>query len=52
VKVKNWEGPHKSITGADPGFQVKGAHLKNCAERREARKCLGYFVRPLDPPLD
>jgi hypothetical protein len=22
-------------TGADPGFQVRGAHLKNCAERRE-----------------
>ena len=21
-----------------------GAHLKNCTERREARKCLGYFV--------
>ena len=31
-------------TGADPGFQVRGAHLKHCAERREARKVLGYFV--------
>jgi hypothetical protein len=31
--------------GADPGFQVReGALKKNCAERREARKCLGYFV--------
>ena len=30
--------------GADTGFQVRGAHLKNCAERREARKFLGYFV--------
>jgi hypothetical protein len=30
--------------GADPGFQVRGAYLKNCAERREARKFWGYFV--------
>ena len=29
---------------ADPGFQVRRAHLKNCAERREARKFLRYFV--------
>ena len=35
----NW-----SHSGADRGFQVRGAHLKNCAERREARKFLGYFV--------
>jgi hypothetical protein len=33
------------ITGADPGFQVRGGRtLKNCAERREARKFLRYFV--------
>jgi hypothetical protein len=31
-------------TGADPGFPVRGAHLKKCAERGEARKLLGYFV--------
>jgi len=32
-------------TGADPGFQVRGGALKkNCAERREAGKFLGYFV--------
>ena len=31
-------------SGADPGFQVRGAHVKKCAERREARKFLGYFV--------
>ena len=32
-------------TGADPGFQVRGGTLKkNCAERREARNFLGYFV--------
>ena len=32
-------------TGADPGFQVRGgARKKNCAEWREARKFLGYFV--------
>jgi len=32
-------------TGADPGFQVRGCGLKkNGAERREVRKCLGYFV--------
>jgi hypothetical protein len=32
-------------SGADPGFQVRGGALKkNCAERREARKFLGYFV--------
>jgi hypothetical protein len=31
--------------GADPGFQVRGGALKkNCVERREARKFLGYFV--------
>ena len=31
--------------GADPGFQVRGCALKkNCAERREVRKFLGYFV--------
>jgi hypothetical protein len=33
------------FTGADPGFQVRGgAHKKNCAERREVLKFLGYFV--------
>ena len=33
------------ITGTDPGFQAKGGALKkNCAEWREARKFLGYFV--------
>jgi hypothetical protein len=34
------------LTGADPGFQVRGGGaLKiNCAERREARTFLGYFV--------
>jgi hypothetical protein len=31
------------ISGADPGFQVRGRTLKNCAERREARTFLGYF---------
>jgi hypothetical protein len=32
-------------SGADPGFQVRGGALKkNCAERREARIFLGYFV--------
>ena len=31
--------------GADPGFQVRGGELKkNCAEWREVRKILGYFV--------
>jgi hypothetical protein len=30
-----------TYAGADPGFQVRGAHLKNCAERREARNCWG-----------
>ena len=30
---------------ADPGFQVRGGALKkNRADRREARKFLGYFV--------
>jgi hypothetical protein len=34
-----------SYPGADPGFQARGDALKkNCAERREARKFLGYFV--------
>jgi hypothetical protein len=34
------------IAGADPGFQAKGVGrtYKNCAERREALKFLGYFV--------
>jgi hypothetical protein len=35
--------PLGAFGGADPGFQVRGAHLKNCAERREARKCLRYL---------
>ena len=30
--------------GVDPGFKLGGVHSKNCTERREARKCLGYFV--------
>ena len=25
-------------------FKLGGAHLKNCAEQREARTFLGYFV--------
>ena len=30
------------FSGADPGFQVRGAYLKkHCVERREARKILG-----------
>ena len=36
-----------SLTGADPGFQVRGggdALKTNRAERRKARKFLGYFV--------
>ena len=34
-----------SIPGADPGFQGRrGALKKNCPERREALKFLGYFV--------
>ena len=51
-KVKFWNsaivGPFQLnlsllvlLAGADPGFS---ALKKNCAERREARKCLGYFV--------
>ena len=33
------------ISGADPGFQVRGADLKKIrAEWREARNFLGYFV--------
>ena len=32
----------KWSTGEDPGFQVRGgAHLKKCAERREAHKFWG-----------
>jgi hypothetical protein len=35
----------RSISGADPGFQVRGrADLKKCAKRREERNVLGYFV--------
>ena len=39
----------RAISGADLGFQVRGggggsALKKNCAERREARTFLGYFV--------
>ena len=30
-------------TVADPGFQVRGTHLKKFTERREAQKCVGYF---------
>jgi hypothetical protein len=32
----------KILPGADPGFQVRGCTLKNCAERRDARTFLGY----------
>ena len=33
------------ILCTDPGFQVRGwCTYKNCAERRQARKFLGYFV--------
>ena len=32
---------HTHYPGADPGFQVRGAHLKKIAERMEARKFLG-----------
>ena len=36
------------IPGEDPGFQARGGGLKKkCAERREARKLLGYFVRKI-----
>ena len=28
----------------DPGFQVRGCTYKNCAERKDARTFLGYFV--------
>ena len=31
-------------TGADPGFQDRGVYIKNCAERREARKYLGLIA--------
>ena len=31
-------------SGADPGFQVRGRTWKDCAERREARTFLEYFV--------
>ena len=35
----------KELAWADPGFQVRGGALKkDCVERREARKILGYFV--------
>jgi hypothetical protein len=34
-----------STAGTDTGFQVRGGAIKkNCAERKEARKSLGYFV--------
>ena len=34
------------FAGVDPGFPVRGGGrtYKNCAERREARTFLGYFV--------
>ena len=39
-KSKDW-----LASGVDPGFQVRGGCTKkNCAEQREARKLLGYFV--------
>ena len=43
--LNNFNNYKRLETGADPGFQVKrGAHKKNCVERREARKLLGSFV--------
>ena len=38
-------------SGADPGFQVRGRTWKNCAEWREARTFLGYFVWKITPIL-
>ena len=44
-KIKTF-GMISLIAGADPGFQIRGggALKKNCAERREVRKILWYFV--------
>ena len=33
-----------TLSGADPGFQVRGAHLKKLRRTEGARKFLGYFV--------
>ena len=33
-----------TVQGRIQDFKLGGAHLKNCAERRVARKFLGYFV--------
>ena len=35
---------NRCSSGADPGFQVRGRTLKNCAERRDARNFFGYFL--------
>ena len=45
VAIEDFRTKFVVYPGADPGFQVRGGRtLKNCAERREARKFLGYFV--------
>ena len=33
-----------NIQGRIQDFKLGGAHLKNCAERREVRNLFGYFV--------
>jgi hypothetical protein len=33
-----------SLQGRIQDFKLGGAHLKNCAEQREARNVWGYFV--------
>jgi hypothetical protein len=45
IRTHNVSGD-RHLSGADPGFQVRGeGHTyKNCAERREGRTFLGYFV--------
>jgi hypothetical protein len=40
-----WWSLWRAYAKADPGFQVRGGALKkNCAEQREMRTFLGYFV--------
>jgi hypothetical protein len=44
----------RSNAGADPGFQVRGAHLKKLRRAEGGAKMFGVFrVKnpPLDPPL-
>jgi hypothetical protein len=50
---KNVAGLNRSMAGADPGFQVRGAHLKILRRAEGGAKNFGVFrVKNLYSPLN